>query len=99
MNHRFKFLSILAALILFTQGTRISQNFLHHNERPAFCTWAEGGMESQDIFVEVSHGPTLIDNNILLSQVSLRIATQGVAMVHNLMMGTFTFVGGGTGDR
>ncbi|MBR3906410.1 MAG: right-handed parallel beta-helix repeat-containing protein [Clostridia bacterium] len=81
------------------QGTRISQNFLHHNERPSFCEWAEGGMESQDIFVEVSHGPTLIDNNILLSQVSLRIATQGVAMVHNLMMGTFTFVGGGTGDR
>ena len=56
-------------------------------------------MESQDIFVEVSHGPTLIDNNILLSRVSLRIATQGVAMVHNLMMGTFTFVGGGTGRR
>ena len=81
------------------QGTRISQNLLHDNQRPDFCTWAEGGMESQDIFVEVSHGPTLIDNNILLSQVSLRIATQGVAMVHNLMMGTFTFVGGGTGDR
>ncbi len=81
------------------QGTRISQNFLHHNERPDCCTWAEGGMESQDIFVEVSHGPTLIDNNILLSRVSLRIATQGVAMVHNLCMGTFTFVGGGTGDR
>ena len=81
------------------QGTRISQNLLHDNQRPDFCTWAEGGMESQDIFVEVSHGPTLIDNNILLSCVSLRIATQGVAMVHNLMMGTFTFVGGGTVTR
>jgi len=81
------------------QGTRITQNLLHDNQRPAYCTWAEGGMESQDIFVEVSHGPTLIDNNILLSQVSLRIATQGVAMVHNLMCGTFTFVGGGTGTR
>jgi len=31
--------------------------------------------------------------------VSLRIATQGVAMVHNLIMGTLTFVGGGTGTR
>ncbi|MBR2925017.1 MAG: right-handed parallel beta-helix repeat-containing protein [Clostridia bacterium] len=81
------------------QGTRITQNLLHHNERPAFCDWAEGGMESQDLFVEVGHGPTLIDNNILLSEVSLRIATEGVAMVHNLMMGTLTFVGGGTGDR
>ncbi|MBR6668355.1 MAG: hypothetical protein IKL25_08360, partial [Clostridia bacterium] len=48
------------------QGTRISQNLLHDNQRPDDCTWAEGGMESQDIFVEVSHGPTLIDNNILL---------------------------------
>lgn len=53
-------------------------------------------MMSQDIFVEVSHGPTLIDNNILLSDVSLRIATQGVAMVHNLICGAFTSVGEGT---
>ena len=81
------------------QGTRISQNLLHDNQRPACCTWAEGGMESQDVFVEVSHGPTLIDNNIMLSQVSLRFATQGVAMVHNLMTGTFTKVGSGTGTR
>ncbi len=53
-------------------------------------------MNSQDIFVEVSHGPTLIDNNILLSDVSLRFATQGVALVHNLICGAFTSVGGGT---
>ncbi len=81
------------------QGTRITQNLMHDNQRPARCPMNEGGMESQDIFVEVSHGPTLIDNNILLSQISLRFATQGVAMVHNLMLGTFTFVGGGTGRR
>ena len=54
---------------------------------------------SQDIFVEVGHGPTLIDNNILLSEVSLRFATQGVAMVHNLIAGALTCVGGGTGLR
>ena len=81
------------------QGTRITQNLLHDNQRPDFCTWAEGGMGSQDIFVEVGHGPTLIDNNILLSKSSLRIATQGVACVHNLMCGSFTAVGGGTGTR
>ena len=81
------------------QGTRISQNLLHHNERPAFCTWAEGGMGSQDIFVEVGHGPTLIDNNIMLSECSLRIATGGVAMIHNLVMGPLTYVGRGTGTR
>jgi len=33
-------------------------------------------MMSQDLFVEVSHGPTLIDHNILLSDVSLRFAAQ-----------------------
>ena len=78
------------------QGTRITQNLLHDNERPDFAKQLEGGMTCQDIFVEVSHGPTLIDNNILLSDVSLRIATQGVAMVHNLCAGSFTFVGDGT---
>ena len=54
---------------------------------------------SQDLFVEVGHGPTLIDNNILLSEASLRMATQGVAMVHNLICGALTCVGDGTGPR
>ena len=30
----------------------------------------KGGMMTQDIFVEVGHGPTLMDNNILLSDAS-----------------------------
>lgn len=78
------------------QGTRITQNLLHDNQRPAFAQQLPGGMMSQDIFVEVSHGPTLIDNNLLLSDVSLRMATEGVAMVHNLICGSFTAVGSGT---
>ena len=81
------------------QGTRLTQNLLHHNQCPAFAKKLKGGMMSQDIFVEVSHGPTLIDHNILLSDVSLRFATQGVAMVHNLICGAFTAVGGGTAPR
>ena len=81
------------------QGTRLSQNLLHDNQRPAFAKPLKGGMMSQDIFVEVSHGPTLIDNNILLSDASLRFATQGVAMVHNLICGALTCVGGGTDWR
>ena len=56
-------------------------------------------MMSQDIFIEVGHGPTLIDNNIMLSPVSVRMATDGIACVHNLMLGSLTAVGGGTGDR
>lgn len=81
------------------QGTRISGNLLHDNQRPEFAKQLTGGMTCQDIFVEVSHGPTLIDNNLLLSDVSLRIASQGVAMVHNLMCGALTFVGDGTSGR
>ena len=81
------------------QGTRITQNLLHDNDRPAWSKQLAGGMMSQDIFVEVGHGPTLIDNNILLSPVSLRFATQSVAMVHNLIAGSFTCVGDGTGWR
>ena len=53
-------------------------------------------MGSQDIFIEVGHGPTLVDNNILLSKDALRIATEGVACVHNLFLGGFTTVGLGT---
>ncbi len=78
------------------QGTRLTQNLLHDNEMPAFAKQLKGGMMCQDIFVEVSHGPTLIDNNIMLSQVSLRFATQGVALVHNLICGSFTSVSNGT---
>ena len=81
------------------QGTRITQNLFHDNQRPEFAKPLKGGMMSQDIFVEVGHGPTLIDNNILLSDASLRMATQGVAMVHNLICGALTCVGGGTGPR
>ena len=78
------------------QGTRISQNLLHDNYAPEGVPMAPGAMMSQDVFIEVSHGPTLIDNNIMLSKAALRIATEGVACVHNLILGAFTAVGGGT---
>ncbi|MDE6883881.1 MAG: right-handed parallel beta-helix repeat-containing protein [Lachnospiraceae bacterium] len=78
------------------QGTRISQNLLHDNYAPDGVPMAQGAMMSQDVFVEVSHGPTLIDNNIMLSKAAVRIATEGVACVHNLILGSFTAVGGGT---
>lgn len=78
------------------QGTRITQNLLHDNYIPEGSTMAEGAMMCQDIFIEVGHGPTLIDNNIMLSKAAVRIATEGVACVHNLILGSFTAVGGGT---
>lgn len=77
------------------QGTRITQNLLHDNHSPENTPRAEGSMMSQDLFIEVSHGPTLIDNNIMLSKSSVKLATQGVALVHNLMLGAFTSIGSG----
>lgn len=78
-----------------SQGARVSQNLLHDNHVPEGSVKLEGGMESQDIFIEVGHGPTLIDNNIMLSPYALRVATQGVGLVHNLILGAFTMVGSG----
>ncbi|AXX65021.1 right-handed parallel beta-helix repeat-containing protein [Bombilactobacillus bombi] len=79
------------------QGTRITQNLFDHNYAPnGTAPRLNGAMTSQDIWIEVSHGPTLIDNNLLLSKNSLKIPTQGLAIVHNLILGSFTLVGEGT---
>ena len=76
------------------QGTRITHNLLHDNEPPKGHRVRPDNF-NQDIFVEVGHGPCLIDNNILLSMCSLRIPTEGIAMVHNLISGSFSMVGAG----
>ncbi|MGA2617723.1 MAG: right-handed parallel beta-helix repeat-containing protein [Thermoguttaceae bacterium] len=56
------------------QGTRVSANLFHENQ-------------GQDLFVEVDHGPFLVDNNIFLSPMTLLDVSQGGAYVHNLMAG------------
>ena len=78
------------------QGTRITQNLFHDNQPPEGAVILPGTQPSQDVFVEVGHGPTLIDNNIMLSKNSVRMASQGIACVHNLMLGACTCVGGGS---
>lgn len=78
------------------QGTRVTQNLFHDNMPPAGTFISNDLALAEDIFVEVSHGPTLIDHNILLSAVAARLATQGLAFVHNLIAGSFTMVGQGT---
>ena len=56
------------------QGTRITCNLLYDNT-------------TDDLFSEVNHGPYLIDNNIFLSELSLRDWSEGGAFVHNLFAG------------
>jgi hypothetical protein len=58
-----------------TQGTRISGNLLYNNDL-------------EDIFLEVDHGPFIVDNNILLSPFSIRTQSEGGAFVHNLITGS-----------
>ncbi len=88
------------------QGTRVTQNLFHDNCLPfPLGDLSPESMRSvvtgmgEDIFIEVSHGPTLLDNNLLLSDRSVKLATQGVAMVHNLIAGSFSAVGIGTDNN
>lgn len=78
------------------QGTRVTQNLFHDNTPPEGIDCGQILGIGEDIFIEVSHGPTLVDNNLLLSHCSSRVSTQGVAFVHNLIAGSFTWVGAGT---
>ena len=77
------------------QGARISQNLMHDNCRPEGREQARGAMFSTDIFIEVGHGPTLIDNNVLMSPVSITIPSEGIACVHNLILGGFSLINSG----
>ena len=77
------------------QGARITRNLMHDNQRPDGIEPAEGAMFSNDIFIEVGHGPTLIDNNILLSKMSVVMPSEGIACVHNLMAGAFGLINSG----
>ncbi len=57
-----------------TQGTRVTRNVLHDNCR--------------DLFVEVSHGPYVVDHNVFASHASIESVCQGGAYVGNLVGGT-----------
>ena len=78
------------------QGTRVTRNLFHDNVPPVGTVIKFGLALGEDIFVEVSHGPTLIDNNILLSDIACRLSTQGIALIHNFIAGSFSYVGKGT---
>lgn len=77
------------------QGTRVTGNLFFDNCLPDDRNLTIENTMGEDIFVEVSHGPTLIDHNVLLSDCALKLATQGAAVVHNLIAGSFTAVGRG----
>ncbi|MBQ9198353.1 MAG: right-handed parallel beta-helix repeat-containing protein [Clostridia bacterium] len=77
------------------QGARITRNLLHDNQRSEGVLPAQGAMFSNDVFIEVGHGPTLIDNNVMLSKLSAALPSEGIALVHNLMLGAFGLINSG----
>jgi alpha-N-arabinofuranosidase len=62
------------------QGTRVSRNVFHDNA-------------AEDLFLEVNHGPFVVDNNLFLSPTSLLDVSEGGAYVHNLWLGKITSAG------
>ena len=77
------------------QGARITQNLMHDNQRPKGIGRLNGAMFTCDVFIEVGHGPTLIDNNVLLSETSVVMPSEGLAVVHNLLCGAFAYINAG----
>ena len=73
------------------QGIRISQNLFHDNTRKD--TVRGIAASGEDLFAENSHGPTLVDNNLLLSGISCRLPAQGIALVHDLIAGALLYAG------
>ncbi|WP_296615457.1 right-handed parallel beta-helix repeat-containing protein [Sphingomonas sp.] len=63
------------------QGASVTGNLLHDNV-------------SEDIYLEVNHGPHLVASNILLSHRGLKVESTGGAFVHNLVTGMMSQSGG-----
>lgn len=58
-----------------SQGTRITQNLCYDNG------------PDPDLFLEVNHGPSVVDNNLFLSDLSLSNWSESTLLAHNLFLG------------
>lgn len=75
---------------------QIYHNYIHHCSLGTWLDWQAQGVRvskniytenNRDLFVEVSHGPYIVDNNIFASPYNLDIASSGGAYIHNLFCG------------
>ena len=74
ISHNHIYRTCLAVwLDWMAQGTRVTGNLFHDNDT--------------GLFVEVDHGPFMVDNNLFLSGRSLLDVSEGGAYVHNLFAG------------
>jgi alpha-N-arabinofuranosidase len=78
--------------------TLISHNHVHHTNRGIWLDWMAQGtrvtcnllhdnMTHEDLYVEVNHGPFLVDHNVFLSARALWDMSEGGAYAHNLFAG------------
>jgi alpha-L-arabinofuranosidase len=73
-NNRIHHTSRGIGLDWMTQGTRVCANLLYDNGR-------------EDLYIEVNHGPYMVDNNIFLTSNTLKDHSQGGSYAHNLFAG------------
>jgi len=74
VSHNHIYRTCLAVwLDWMAQGTRVTRNLFHDNDT--------------GLFVEVDHGPFMVDNNLFLSGRALLDMSEGGAYVHNLFAG------------
>lgn len=77
--------------------TEISRNRISHSSRGLWLDWMAQGTRvsrnlfyansGEDLFMEVNHGPFVIDNNLFLSKMNLWDWSEGGAYAHNLFAG------------
>ena len=77
--------------------TQIHDNVFYSCYRAVWFDWQAQGThlyrnvcfdsQSEDLFVEVCHGPYMVDHNLFLSKMNFRNVSQGGAFVHNLFAG------------
>lgn len=79
--------------------TQIHDNIIYSCYRAVWFDWQAQGTHlfrniffdnlSEDLFVEVCHGPYMVDHNLFLSKMNFRNVAQGGAFAHNLFTGRF----------
>jgi len=76
--------------------TYIHNNYIHHCTLGTWLDWQIQGIRvssniyygnNRDFFVEVTHGPYMVDNNIFTAEYTIDNAAQGGAFVNNLVGG------------
>ena len=94
VNETFTGCEMAAIKLHFAIDTIIRNNHLYSSSLGLWLDWGaqgaivEGNLfndNDKDIFLEVSHGPTLFLNNLLFSGRSETVGTHGSAWVHNLI--------------